>query len=808
MTIPKSALHMSKFAVGVLLMALLSWAGLPSGDQASQATPKRPRATASFRPVDTKKLLASPDPLPFTLGKVFEGLKFRRPLQVTPAPEAEDRLYVLDQEGQIYSFENRPEVDSKQLFLDVRPKISRKGNEEGLLGLAFHPRYRETGRFYIYYSADSPRRSVISEFRVSAKDPHKADPQSERVVLQIPQPFNNHNGGSIAFGPDGYLYIGLGDGGAAHDPHANGQDLTTLLGSILRIDVDHRDPGRQYAIPKDNPFVRHSQGGPKEQPAHKSLPPKTRGEIWAFGWRNPWRLTFDSQTGALWGADVGQDRYEEVNLIVRGGNYGWKVKEGLHSFDPKAAQTGKHLIDPITEYFHSEGRSITGGAVSRGGALPDYEGAYFYADYVSGNVWMLKTQNTTSKTAGTEGDAWSGVDPNPKVIENRKVARSNLEIAGFGTDHAGRIYLAAFDGHLYRLQKREIDLAAIAEAFPRKLSQTGLFQSTADLIPVDGAVPYEVNVPLWSDHAQKLRFVVLPAAASIDFHQDAPWTFPIGTVFVKTFLLPQNRPAQHRADRRNLADARRLETRLMVYSPEGWVGYTYLWNEEQNDAQLAEDQPLVRQYPVNTAAGQLEQSWYFPSRSDCMACHTQAAGFVLGFQTRQLNRMVDGQNQLAALQAQGVFSRPLPQPPGQLPAHPDWTTALVKPAQTQQDQTQQVQTPQDQSSVQRLARAYLDANCAMCHQAKGIGGRAPDLRAGLPLGKARLIHHPPRQGWLGPNDGKLVTPGEPAASELLLRMQRRGGRQMPPLASSVVDPKAVELVKLWIQGLSESQSQP
>ncbi len=398
----------------------------------------------TFTPVDTSRVLGSPAPLPLEPVKAFPALKFDRPVELTHANDGTDRVFVVEQRGVIHVFPNRQDADTADDFLDIREVVLREGNEEGLLGLAFHPSFKQNGEFFVYYST-RPRSSVISRFKVSKSNPNRADRQSEEKLLQIDQPYENHNGGSLRFGPDGYLYIGLGDGGLRDDPHNHGQNLATLLGSILRIDVDRRDAGLPYAVPKDNPFVGRSDA---------------RGEIWAYGFRNVWRLAFDPKTGQLWAGDVGQDRFEEINLIKRGGNYGWNIREGMHDFQPPTAARPQSLIDPVVEYSRGEGQSVTGGLVYRGPTLTNYDGAYFYGDYLSGNVWALRFEQG-------------------KLLENRQVARTDLEIAAFGEDQHYEMYLCAFDGFIYRLRKRDIDGEAVAKAFPRKLSETGLFASVA-----------------------------------------------------------------------------------------------------------------------------------------------------------------------------------------------------------------------------------------------------------------------------------------------------------------------------------------
>lgn len=707
--------------------------------------------------MDTSHLMGSPDPLPLEAERVFPNLHFDRPLEILGAGDGSNRLFVVEQAGRVLVFPNRPDVTQPKVFLDIREVVSRDHNEEGLLGLAFHPNYAENGRFFVYYSV-RPRASIVAEFRVSGDDPDRADRRSERVLMHIDQPYGNHNGGCIRFGPDGYLYISLGDGGAANDPHGNGQDLSTLLGSILRIDVDRRDPGLAYAIPDDNPFVNQ---------------PGARGEIWAYGLRNVWRMSFDRETGRLFGGDVGQNRYEEVDLIVRGGNYGWKIREGFHSFAPDAEQTGDRLIDPLAEYFRHEGLSVTGGVVYRGQRLPEYDGAYFYADYVAGNVWIVR------------------VDEAGNVTEQRMVARTGLPISSFGEDDAGEMYFTAFDGHLYRFRPAPEELLATADVFPRRLSQTGIFASLDTLTPAEGVLTYDVNVPLWSDGAMKTRRIVLPPNGRIGFHPRETWRLPVGTVLVKSFFLPQSMAAAqlaaehprraagelHRRDR-----WRRLETRLLIHSSRGWEGYTYRWNEAQTEAVLLDD--ALRE-EIDTALPNGEpntQTWYYPSRSDCMACHTPAADFVLGVETRQLNRPspTGTGNQIDYFAERGAFSGAIPAA-HTLESYPDWFAA-------------------ERVSKEELARAYLDANCAFCHQPGAIVSH-PNLRYDTPLSEANLIGRNPGQGGLGPPDSKLVTPGDPRRSELLHRLDHRGARQMPPLASEEVDPLAVKRITDWIREL-------
>ncbi|MFM7208146.1 MAG: family 16 glycoside hydrolase [Planctomycetaceae bacterium] len=330
-----------------------------------------------------------------------------RPLLVTPAGDGSGRLFVPDQSGMIHVI--APGAKEAKLFLDLRAGTAAwtTWNEEGLLGLAFHPRFRENGEFFVCQSVKGEKRMQhVTRFRASQADPDRADPATAEVVLEVEQPFWNHNGGSIAFGPDGFLYVGLGDGGSRNDPLGHGQRLDVLFGKILRLDVDQRTDGRGYAIPADNPFATRAGG---------------RGEIFACGFRNPWQLAFDPPTGRLWAADVGQDLWEEIDLVVKGGNYGWSVKEGTKQFGSQAA--AGPLVEPVWEYDHQVGKSVTGGRVYRGTAIPELAGRYVYGDFVSGRLWALTVDDAGRATA------------------NHALAWSGLPIFGFGADADGELYV-------------------------------------------------------------------------------------------------------------------------------------------------------------------------------------------------------------------------------------------------------------------------------------------------------------------------------------------------------------------------------
>ncbi len=362
----------------------------------------------------------TPTPGGIQVERVFPDLSFQEMTNLVQPDNTSDLIFVTEQRGIIYAFSgnNAQQADT---FLDITDRVNRGGNEEGLLGLAFDPDYEENGYFYVYYSAENPRRSVISRFNVQQEDGDVANSESEIIIMEIEQPYGNHNGGQIAFGPEGYLYIGLGDGGSAGDPESNGQNLGTLLGSILRIDVSELSGPGNYEIPADNPFVDTAGA---------------RAEIWAFGLRNPWRFSFDSETGLLWAGDVGQGSWEEIDIITKGANYGWNTMEGLHCYSPASGCDQSGLALPIAEYDHSQGCSVSGGYVYRGDQIASLKDYYIYGDYCSGNIWALTYDGDT-------------------VTENMLLVDSDLSITSFGQDLAGNLYILDRQGGIYTLAEVE-----------------------------------------------------------------------------------------------------------------------------------------------------------------------------------------------------------------------------------------------------------------------------------------------------------------------------------------------------------------
>src|SRR3990172_4831126 len=355
----------------------------------------------------------------YSVAVAFPNLTFNFPVGIISAGDGTNRLFVLEQQGTIRVFENSVNTATSKVFLDIADRVL-FGGEQGLVCFAFHPNYRNNGYFYVDYVADNPRRTIIARYTVNANDPDQADRNSELILLEVSQPFTNHKGGQLALGPDGYLYIGLGDGGSGGDPFGNGQNRSALLGKILRIDVDSPSVGRNYSIPADNPFAGNALG--------------YREEIYAYGFRNPWRFSFDSSTGTLWVADVGQSQREEIDIVEKGKNYGWNIMEGSLTYS-SGSQAGLEL--PVWEYGRDQGVAIIGGYIYRGSTSIGLTGAYIYGDYGSGKIWALTLSGKGTPT-------------------NTLLNDTSLAISSFGLDSNNELNICAFDGKIYKLNETVI----------------------------------------------------------------------------------------------------------------------------------------------------------------------------------------------------------------------------------------------------------------------------------------------------------------------------------------------------------------
>ena len=704
-----------------------------------------------FSPRPTVQTCQLPPPPPVGEMELVPAVPhaFQRPVWYEEPPLLAPWAFVAEQGGRVFAYQEEQPDETPELFFDVT--VSRLGNEEGLLGLAFHPELGSSPYLYTYYSSSgcsSPnvaRCSILSRWTLldlTAPTLPTIDRQSELILMEIPQPYANHNGGDIRFGPDGYLYISLGDGGAGGDPVNHAQRPETILGAILRIDVSGSDPecGTNYLIPSDNPFASNQCG----------LNEGGRPEVWAWGLRNAWRISFDRETGDLWAADVGQDRWEEVNLIRGGLNYGWKPVEGpecyvrgcdLNAYEP-----------PVHSYDHSIGRSITGGFVYRGEEHLGLRGYYVFSDFETGKVMAFPLEQPEERLTLTSG---------------------NSRFTSFGETISGELRLLSFDQpSVLKLRSRSNVDAEVN--FPTKLSETGCFSNTAEGVMAESVIPYYLNVPFWSDEAEKERAFALPVGTSLSLRgADKGADVPVGSVLIKNFMLTSPE-----------GSTKRVETRLMHHSDRGWVGYSYRWDEDGLDATLVTDPKPV---PYEGPRG--SQDWIFLNQAQCLQCHTAASNRTLGLEVQQLNRRVERDQgwyeQLTAFAEAGYLT--LEEPLETLPSF----RSLVY--DSEDEVTEEL--------IQKRARAYLQVNCAPCHQPGGAPTVEIDLRSSTPLNETGLCDGTVLHGDLGVEGAELLKPGVPDQSLLLLRMNQRGEEQMPPIGSHLVDFGGVALISLWINQL-------
>ena len=669
--------------------------------------------------------------------RAFPGLPaFTNPVLLLQAPNDAARWFIVEQGGVVRVFANEPGVASSSVFVDVTTRV-RSGGELGLLGLAFHPDFPLDPRAYLSYTNASSGglESRVSEFR-TRDGGATLDPASEVVVLSVPQPATNHNGGHVGFGPDGFLYIGLGDGGSGGDPwgaFGNGQNLLTTLGKILRIDVDGTSGAVRYRIPAGNPYAGNaacvSGSGADACP-----------EIYAYGFRNPWRWSFDRASGELWVGDVGQSTLEEVNRVDPGGNYGWRCFEGADAFNANCGPNAASSVPPVAQYGRSAGQSITGGFVYRGTDMAALTGRYVFGDFVTGRIWHIARDTPPTLTVN------AGFD-------------SGLSIASFGQDHDGELYVVHYGGTLHRLVAGATGGGTVA----MQLSATGCVLASDATRPAAGLVPYAPNAPFWSDGASKERFLALPNGATMHAGADGDLEFPNGTVLVKNFRL----------------GTRLVETRLFMRHTDGeWAGYTYEWNAQGTDA------TRVIGGKTATVNG---QAWVFPGEALCLACHTEAAGRSLGLELAQLNGFLTypqtgrAANQVVTLNAIGMFSPAVTTAPSALPSMPD-------PYGTD-------------GSLHDRARAYLHTNCAQCHRPNGGTPTDLDLRYTTPVAGTNGCDRVPQAGDLGIVGARIIAPGDAARSVLVARAARRDALAMPPLASSLVDTAGMTLLANWVNSL-------
>jgi putative heme-binding domain-containing protein len=783
----------SRAALLGLLISLLGVCGAFSvvrsdrpGPPAKQAPAPPPRAEPPPRPfgIPTRtpwtasRLTGSPEPPhPYRIERAFSKLAFKNPLLITSAPGT-DRLFVGEQAGKLYSFKPDPAARKTDLFLDLTTELKswdKDGPVKGVgavYGLTFHPKFATNRYCYVCYVLDSKKDgeqlkdgSRVSRFRVTGTDPPRCDPRSEKVLITWLA--GGHNGGDLKFGPDGYLYISTGDGSNPNPPDAldTGQDLGDLLSSVLRIDVDHEDKGKAYAVPRDNPFRKTSGARP---------------EVWAYGFRNPWRMSFDRTAGDLWVGDVGWELWEMVYRVRKGGNYGWSVMEGRQPVRPESRRGPTPILPPTLDFPHTEAASITGGYVYRGKRLKGLIGAYVCGDWVTRKLWATRF----------DGD---------RIVSHRELAQGTQRIVAFGEDKDGELYFLDYDeaGGVYRLTPNRAP--DTSRKFPRRLSETGLLASVRQHAPAAGVVPFSVNAAQWADHATAERFVALPGRSAARMY-DSPIAIPGGFYSGQVFFPKDGvlaRTVSLETERGNPRSRRRLETQVLHFDGEAWRGYTYAWNDAQTDAELVPAAGMDRTLTVidpEAPGGRRRQTWHFHSRAECMTCHNPWAGHALAFTLAQLNRRHDyggtPDNQLRALKHAGLIRL----------LHRDEDSGKTTRL-TELPRVRLVNPNNRAAGIDARARSYLHVNCSHCHQF-GAGGTADlELRHGTPLEQTKTLEVRPVQGTFGIAGAHILSPGDPYRSVLYYRMAKLGRGRMPHLGSEVVDERGLRLIHDWIRQL-------
>lgn len=716
------------------------------------------------------------------------ALTFDWPVAISNIPGDSKRLFICEKAGIIRIIPDMTAVPAVSTEFFNLASINNgqvtlyNDRESGLHSVAFHPNFTdaipEEKHFFVHYSI---HRSGLLHQRVSRftslPDVSGVLPGSEVVLIERRDEAGDHIGGDIHFGPDGYLYISLGDEGGGKDVYLNSQRIDRdFFSGILRIDVDKNadssiepsphpsiplyDGIAAFSVPKTNPYVLPEQGGDWDGTYNgQSVSGTVRTEFWATGLRNPWRMAFDPVTGTLWCPDVGQELREEVNQITRGGNYGWVYREGTLT-GPRT--TNPPIPDNFDELYHAPpvyeypraglfgGTCVIGGLVYRGTALPQLTGKYVFADHVSGHIWTLEADGS--------GVEWIA---------------GEVGIVAFGTDPS--------NGDILMADMRENRILRMVSTtpttdYPATLSETGLFSDLASLTPSSGVVPYAVNLPFWSDHAIKQRWFTLPDANStITPSTNTPWLIPTGTILVKHFDMEMQRG--------NPESLKRIETRILVKTGEGAYGVSYRWNNEGTEAFLAEDRGESFNLAITDSDSTVNQLWRIPSRSSCLACHTPQAGYALSLQTRQLNREynilgIHG-NQLVTLKDMGYFSDPI-ESPNLLPRH--------------------FASDDESVTVEARVRSYLAVNCGYCHNHESNVTSLWDASPHLTLHDMGIVDvHPLNHG--SDISNRLIAPGDPSRSVILSRMAESNGfSRMPPLGNSVLDLTGIDLLNRWITG--------
>jgi putative heme-binding domain-containing protein len=761
----------NRILVAFWLMWVAGWA-MPAPAESPAATPEQ-FGISRRTPWTTSRIIGSPEPPPpYETRRVFPKITFHNPLDIAFAPGT-NRIFVAEQFGKIFSFPNDPKSDHADLFADISAqvhgweKMPNYGPPNAVYGIAFHPKFSENHFVYICYTLQynaPPGQHVtpkdedgthVSRFSVKGNPP-VIDPDSEQVLVKWFA--GGHNGGCLKFGPDGYLYISSGDGGDPDppDPFNTGQDISDLLSSILRIDVDHPSKDKPYSIPPDNPFIKT---------------PGARPEVFAYGLRNPWRMSFDRQTGNLWVGDVGWELWESVDCVKSGGNYGWSIMEGPNPVHPDGKRGPTPITPPALALDHSEAASLTGGVVYHGKKFPELAGQYIFGDWQTNLLWAAKC----------DGD---------KLSPRRTIAHTDQRIVAFGQQDDGELLIVDHQGGgLWEIVPN--NQPNDPKKFPRKLSETGLFTSANDRTPAPGVIPFSINAQQWVDGASAQRWVALPGDSSMTWGKgvwgdDKP-AWPRDSVLVRTLSAPTGTapgsPWKH------------IETQILHFDGKQWQAYSYAWSDDQADATLVPAGGGEQQVAVadgSLPGGLRRQKWHFASRAQCLTCHNVWSDYALAFNAPQLDREEKFEsitdNQVHTFRHIGLLLEPKP------------TTAPSS------DERLTLTNPYDSSAdLYERARSYLQVNCSHCHRFGGGGSALFDVRKELPPAKMNLIDVRPNLGGFNLDDPRLVCPGDPSRSVLLYRTAKLGRGRMPHIGSDVVDILGVGLLREWIASVQPAQ---
>jgi putative heme-binding domain-containing protein len=713
-------------------------------------------------PWTSNHVIGSPNPpAPYAIERVFPKLEFEHPVDFAFVPGSSE-LWVADQSARLWSCA-LPEAaasnpsNQPKLILDLRRHHRPLDN---ILGFTFHPGFATNHFVFINYNEPGGRTNgaFVSRFTVNVGEgAPQVDAASERVLLRWLS--GGHNGCTLAFGNDGFLYISAGDAANPDPPdfpYRTGQDISDLLASVLRIDVDHTEGGGNYAIPADNPFRQT---------------PGARPEVWAFGFRNPFRMSFDRPTGDLWVGDVGWEKWEMIHRVVRGGNYGWSIVEGPNpNVRTDVPQGPGPILPPVVSLPHTEAASITGGVVYHGSRLAKLSGAYLYGDWETGKFWALRHRNGVLTT-------------------NDELCDTALKPVAFTLDPHGEVLILDYNGGLYRFVPNEAPPAN--ESFPRRLSATGLFTSLQPMTPAPGTVPYTIRAAMWNDYATAEWLLGVPGADAIATQggvgniAGATWFFPSNTVLARTLTLEMEsgRPASRR----------RIETQLLHWDGQAWNPYSYRWTADQSDAFLVSNEGTNDLFKVVDPAapgGERPTPWRFAARAECLRCHNAWAGEALTLNWLQLGGAASASN------------------PPPTPRATEWSRLLslgVLRDQARPAETPELADPYEASTpVAARARSWLHVNCATCHRFGAGGTAAIHLNLEKSLKEMRAIDERPLRGEFGLVGARIIAAGDPCRSTLFYRISTEGAGRMPHIGSRLVDPAGLQAVGAWIQSLPAS----